>query len=361
MRELVSKAFKAPRTKRGRMWRLFVGYGLATLALVAVLVVGSKGQQLGDNNFTYLSSSEASTSVSFINVVETSIVAQSADVANLASAGNTRDMANTLATIFAAGGWQDQPIAVITAPRGVERYQVREGDTIASIAKARGITEQTLRWANNMKKTVQASVDQVLLLPAINGVIYTWVAGDTIEQVAVKYKGDVQQIIAYNELDSRELQAGETIFVPDGILPEKERPDYVTPLQAVISAGQGNTYGRGECTYYAFSRRRALGLPVENSWGHARTWATRARAMGYAVGTTPAVGAVIQDTGGAFGHVGIVESINKDGTITISEMNYRGAGGGGWNRVSRRNIAMEVADGSWYRAQGRSPLYNYIY
>jgi surface antigen len=351
------KALRAPRTKRGRMIRLFIGYGLAAAALVAVFVVGSKGQQLGDNNFTYLSSADAGTSVSFINVMEASLVAQSADAANLASSGDARDMANSLATIFAAGGGQDQPITIITASRGVEVYRVREGDTVASIAKARGITEQTLRWANDMRKSVQVSAGQDLLLPASNGVIYTWSAGDTVEKVAAKYKGDVQQIIAYNELDNREVAVGERIFIPDGILPNNERPDYVPPLQAVISGGRGNLYAWGQCTYYAYSRRRQLNLPVENNWGHARTWASRARAMGYAVGTTPAVHAIMHDTGGAFGHVAIVESINSDGTITISEMNYAGRR----NVITRRNIAMEVADGSCYRANGRNPVYSYIY
>ena len=353
---------RAPRTKRGRMLRLLAGYGLAAAALVVVFVIGSRGRQLGENHFTYLSSSESSFSVSFVDVMETSVVAQSAQVANLAPQGNATDMAVSLATIFAAGGgMMDQPITIIVASRGVEVYRVREGDTVASIARARGISEQTLRWANNMRRTAQVSAGQDLLLPAINGVIYTWQTGDTIESVAARYQGEVQEIIAYNELDNREVQPGEKIFIPRGILPERERPDYVAPLQTLIAGGRGNLYGFGECTYYAYARRRALGLPVENNWGHARTWAIRARAMGYAVGTTPAVGAIIHDTGGAFGHVGVVESISSDGMfITISEMNYRG-GGGGWNRISRRNIAMDVADGSWYRAQGRSPFFQYIY
>ena len=361
MSKLVDRVLKAPRTKRGRMWRLFANYGLITAVLVTFFVVGSRGQQLGDNTFTYLSSGESGFSVSFINVVETAVVAQSAQTANLASQGNTVDMANSLAAIFAAGGGaQDRPITIIVASRGVEVYRVREGDTVASIARARGITEQTLRWANNMRRNVQVSVGQDLLLPAINGVIYTWVAGDTLGEVAVKYQGNVQEIIAYNELDNREVAAGERIFIPNGILPERERPDYVPPMQIVTSGGR-NPYAWGNCTFYAYARRRALGLQVEATWGHARTWADRARAMGYAVGTTPAVGAVFVTRGGAFGHVGIVESINRDGTITVSEMNYRGGPGTGFNIISRRNIAMEVADGTVDRAAGRTPTFQFIY
>ncbi|MDR0979943.1 MAG: LysM peptidoglycan-binding domain-containing protein [Candidatus Nomurabacteria bacterium] len=334
--------------------RLFAGYGLAGLALTAAFVVGSRGQQAGNDNFTYLTDDDVN--ISFINVVETSLVAQSAEVAKLASAGDARDMATSLAVIFAAGGGQDQPITIITASRGVEVYRVKAGDTVASIARARGITEQTLRWANNMRRNVQVSAGKDLLLPAEDGVIYAWHADDTVEEVAAKYKGDVQQVIAYNELDSREVPIGEKIFIPNGILPNNERPDYVSPLQSVIAAGRGNTYAWGQCTYYAFARRRQLNLPVENNWGHARTWATQAEKDGYAVGTTPAVGAIMQsgnDNSYSFGHVAIVESVGEE-SIIVTDMNYNYKR----NVISRREIAMSAATA--VNASG-VPKYRYIY
>lgn len=48
--------------------------------------------------------------------------------------------------------------------------------------------------------------------------------------------------------------------------------------------------------------------------------------MGMAVGTEPRAGAVGTTTRGGLGHVVYVESINGDGTINISEMNYKGWG-----------------------------------
>jgi surface antigen len=49
------------------------------------------------------------------------------------------------------------------------------------------------------------------------------------------------------------------------------------------------------------------------------------------VGSTPRVGAVATTTAGGLGHVAIVESVNGDGTVRVSEMNYEG-----WNIVSSR-------------------------
>jgi surface antigen len=345
-----------PRTKRGKMWRLCAKYGLAVMAIGAFLVVGSQGHQANERQFSYLMGAEGNLNVSFINVLETKVVAQSAHAARLTTRGNATDMAESLATFFAMGGIADRPIVIIVASRGVEVYRVREGETVASIARSRGITEQTLRWANNMRRTVQVSVGQDLLVPAIDGVIYTWAAGDTVEAVARKYRGEVAEIIAYNELDNREVQVGERIFIPNGILPDNERPDFVPPLQTVIQARRGNTYARGHCTWYAYERRRELGLPVSNTWGHAATWAIRAQAQGFSVGTTPAVGAIIQNRGGPFGHVGIVERVYQD-RIIISEMNFAGA----WGRITTRTIPMDVADGSRNRANGQAPFFTFIY
>ncbi|MDT4090468.1 CHAP domain-containing protein, partial [Staphylococcus aureus] len=36
------------------------------------------------------------------------------------------------------------------------------------------------------------------------------------------------------------------------------------------------------------------------------------------------VGAIFQTAAGPYGHVGVVESVNPNGTITVSEMNYAG-------------------------------------
>lgn len=97
--------------------------------------------------------------------------------------------------------------------------------------------------------------------------------------------------------------------------------------------GGTNFYPGGECTWYAFERRAELGKAVSGSWGNASNWAGQASAQGLTVNNTPSVGAIIQtpaNTNGAYGmgHVGVVESVNGDGSITISEMNWSGGLGG---------------------------------
>lgn len=78
----------------------------------------------------------------------------------------------------------------------------------------------------------------------------------------------------------------------------------------------GNRYVPGYCTWYVKNRRPDL----PNNLGDAGTWVARARAQGLPTGSTPKVGAVGQSPG----HVVYVEKVNGDGTILISDMNYKG-------------------------------------
>ncbi len=106
-----------------------------------------------------------------------------------------------------------------------------------------------------------------------------------------------------------------------------------------------NYYSGGQCTYYAFERRQQLGKPVGSNWGNAHNWANAARSQGYSVTNSPSVGAIMvfsQGQGGAssyYGHVAIVESVNGDGSINISEWNWTH---GPWNKTVRTISASSV-------------------
>jgi peptidoglycan DL-endopeptidase CwlO len=99
-----------------------------------------------------------------------------------------------------------------------------------------------------------------------------------------------------------------------------------TPVRTVAQVHYSNTYSYGYCTYYVASRR-----PIPPRWGNAIAWYSSAQGAGWAVGTTPRIGAIAWTPAGGAGHVAMVEKI--DGSmIYISEMNYNG----NWNRVTSR-------------------------
>ncbi len=86
-----------------------------------------------------------------------------------------------------------------------------------------------------------------------------------------------------------------------------------------------------ECTSYAAwywnVKRGKHWYNTQPGRGSARYWPEIARTLGYSVSSTPRVGAIISFygplySGDQWGHVAIVEGVNGDGTIDISEYNW---------------------------------------
>lgn len=83
-------------------------------------------------------------------------------------------------------------------------------------------------------------------------------------------------------------------------------------------------YNRECVSYAAFkvsnSRRN---MPYWGGRGNAKQWPDNARAAGIPVNNTPRAGDVAIATAGTYGHAAYVDSINNDGSINVSQYNYR--------------------------------------
>ena len=105
-------------------------------------------------------------------------------------------------------------------------YVVHSGDTLPAIAKMFGVTTNTIVWANDLKGG-KISVGQTLVILPISGVKHTVKSGDTIQSIAKLHKGDVDEILQYNNLSKNsKLAIGDVIIVPSGeaISVENTRP-----------------------------------------------------------------------------------------------------------------------------------------
>ena len=124
----------------------------------------------------------------------------------------------------------------------VENYSVKSGDTLASIGKKFGISVDTIKWANDLKSdTIKPA--EVLKIPPVTGVVHTVVSGETVYSIAKKYNTTAQNIVNFifndfADIDTFALRAGQTLFVPDGVI-EPEQPKYtaMAPQYANALAG----------------------------------------------------------------------------------------------------------------------------
>ena len=360
-RTIIRNHFTSLRSKKRKL-QSFAIYGGIFLLTISFLVYGNSGSNVSAERSKTLASSETtgvssvsksakSKTASVDELTAANAVTNLAETAELPSAGDLRESETSL-TIKKNLSQNDAEVITkpdivkpdTSAARGISSYVTKEGDTMESIAKKFKISSQTLRWANNTTSDA-VEPNKTLVVPLVDGVVYTVKDGDTAQSLAEKYKTSTERVVLYNDIDDgAKLSIGSRIVLPGGELPENERPGYVASRSRSTTSGSrnwltasvGNRYAAGNCTWYAYERRMQLGRPIGSFWGHAKAWSDSARAAGLVVNNVPAPGAIIQNTWGGFGygHVGIVERVDGQ-NIYIMEMNYRG-----YNIISPRTIPL---------------------
>ena len=371
---IIRNQSSARTSKKQPKMRTMTAYGGVFVLVLSFLAAGYQGEHAGLQTGASVAQATPTTTtspalekVSVDQLTAANAVTDLAEVTNLPVAGDLRE---TTTTLYIKKQLSQADTEVISKPqivqpdasssRGVTTYVAKEGDTMETIAKQFNISSQTLRWANNTTSDA-VEVGKTLTVPLTDGVLYTVKDGDTIASIADKYKVQPERIVLYNDLDSDAPLAKDTqLVLPNGDLPETERPGYEAPRpQPVYTGGgtggmsgsttdrsygygggsAGNRYALGNCTWYAYERRMQLGRPIGGLWGNATSWAASARGAGFVVNNTPAPGAIIQTSygGGGYGHVGIVERVDE-ANIYISDMNFAG-----YNIVTHRTIPLSQA------------------
>lgn len=291
-----------------------------------------------------------------LNLAQMAKLAETRAVASQADSVSTQLAVPAQTTIIA------KPQAVATelkSNKDIVTYVTKDGDTIASVASKFNVTSESIIWSNNLSGNTVASGVK-LVIPPVTGIVYTVKDGDTPDTLAQKYRANKDQIIAYNDAEISGLKTGKLIIIPNGqqvITPTRTASLYSGGTSYVASYA-GNQYDRGFCTWYVADRRMVLGRPLPSNLGDAFTWDDNALGAGIRVDTIPEVGAaIVTKTTTGPGHVAIVEAVNDDGSVWISEMNSSGQvsmtdtrSAGGWGRVDFKLIPA---------SQARS--YNYIH
>ena len=130
------------------------------------------------------------------------------------------------------------------------------------------------------------------------------------------------------------------MFVPSGLvgttvyaanftlrLTAPERTGYYSNNTSTNPYSVNTNAGGGNCTWYAWGRAYEIlgSRPKINTSGNACTWYTTNQSSGnYPYGSTPKLGAIACWSGGSggAGHVAVVEQINSNGTMVISESSW---------------------------------------
>ncbi|MBC7459241.1 LysM peptidoglycan-binding domain-containing protein [Candidatus Saccharibacteria bacterium] len=329
------------------------------MLLIVLIAIGYRAPQkvTGLSNAAQIAQTPAETKdkKTVNNVIASSIAANVASTTNLsvapavASLAISTQLQSELPSSDDSSISKPQIIQVSSASRDISTYTVGAGDTIDTIAAKFGVSKDTIKFANNLTSD-NLTVGKVLDVLPRDGIVYTVKSGDTAATIADKYKADASTITTYNDLEISGVTPGLKIVIPNGVLPTTERPGYVAPYTFVAAANTrtstgfsgyragsvGNKYAFGNCTWYAYERRAAMGKPVGSFWGNGGSWHLSGGAAGFRVDRIPEVGAALVEIGNP-GHVAVVESVGADGSVVVSEMNNRAYGG--FNIVNNRTIS----------------------
>lgn len=128
-------------------------------------------------------------------------------------------------------------------------YVIQKGDTISTIAEKFGVSENTIRWANDLSGDDITVGDTLKILP-VTGMSYKVQKGDTVYSIAKKLATEPQKIVdfPFNDFANPEtfsLVDGQILMVPDGVKPSEQlyfRPQVYIATGPVSVSSAGFTW-----------------------------------------------------------------------------------------------------------------------
>lgn len=201
-------------------------------------------------------------------------------------------------------------MADIVKPKNatISTYVVREGDTLASIAKLFNVSQNTIRWANDLSATAKLKEGQKLTILPITGVKYTVKKGDTLASIAKKFNADATEVGNANGIDDGTLAVGESILIPDGEItaPAPAKPKATTKKVVTVQASTRGT--AVQIGYYA----APLSSYTETQGVHGYNAVDLAAPVGSAVMASAAGDVIVAKQGGYNGGYGSYVVIQHD-------------------------------------------------
>lgn len=188
-------------------------------------------------------------------------------------------------------------------PDKVIVYTVRQGDTVASLAKMFEVSQNTIIWANDGNRTLKLG-SEVIILP-VNGIRYVVKFGDTIAGIAKKFKADADEIIRFNDLGDK-LVSGTEIIIPDG---------EITTVSSKSGSKQAVTVPAGASGYFI---KPTSGRISQGPHGPRRTGVDIANKIGtpvYAAASGKVIVARLGGYNGGYGNYIVIEHNNGMQTL----------------------------------------------
>jgi murein DD-endopeptidase MepM/ murein hydrolase activator NlpD len=110
--------------------------------------------------------------------------------------------------------------------RPIPEYTLSASDTLWTIANYYGVSAEAIAFANRITDPYHLQSGRQIMIPPLEGALYTVAEGDTVASVASRFKVDTAVIVDYNRLavEPEHFAPGQLIFVESAALPALAEP-----------------------------------------------------------------------------------------------------------------------------------------
>jgi murein DD-endopeptidase MepM/ murein hydrolase activator NlpD len=134
----------------------------------------------------------------------------------------------------------------ITGKIEYSKYKVKNKDTISTVAKKFGLSEDTIILTNYVRKS-RFMNGITLIIPNQNGRLITVNNNDSVFKIANRYGVAWEKIADVNDLKSENIVSGTKIFIPESRMTDSEKEkyydnnnkSYIWPLKGIITSPFG--------------------------------------------------------------------------------------------------------------------------
>jgi murein DD-endopeptidase MepM/ murein hydrolase activator NlpD len=221
-------------------YRVFIEY-VAVLLVIIIPISVQAGIFTGGKGNSDVNNNEIGTSIAE-SAIDVNVLSALKNPNPSGSRGGAEVLVNE-GTLVSSGPVGADLIAISKASTGeISVYTVREGDTLSHIAEMYGVTANTILWANDLPRATSIRAGQTLVILPIAGVRHVVKKGDTINSIAKKYEGDIEEITSYNDLLDGSLEVGSTIVVPGGAIHSAPVVKVASPVRSSGTTSSGGSW-----------------------------------------------------------------------------------------------------------------------
>lgn len=135
---------------------------------------------------------------------------------------------------------KSQTFTVASSKPSPVKHQVRQGESLWSIAKQYNIDVSSLVHLNQLKKNRFIRSGQTLLIPPGNGIYYHVAPGESLWEICQRYRVRQNDVLSHNDLsDPGLILAGQRLFLPNARVVQTVVTDLIWPLRGRLSSGFG--------------------------------------------------------------------------------------------------------------------------